>query len=70
MMANSVSFGVSNMVRGMLAVVILPLFKFLRGYTSYYHAGWITALIIMLLSIFAVINIKETFGKDLDFIEE
>ncbi len=61
---------VPNMVRGMLAVVILPLFKLLRNYTSYYDAGWITALIIMLLSIFAVIKIKETFGKDLNFIEE
>jgi MFS family permease len=61
---------VPNMVRGMLAVVILPLFKLLRNYISYYDAGWITALIIMLLSIFAVIKIKETFGKDLNFIEE
>ncbi len=61
---------IPNMVRGMLAVVILPLFKLLRNYTNYYNAGWITALIIMLVSIFAVIKIKETFGKDLNFIEE
>ena len=61
---------IPNMVRGMLAIVILPLFKMLRNYTTYYHAGWITAVLIMLISIVAVISIKETFGKDLNFIEE
>lgn len=60
---------IPNMVRGMLALVILPLFKLLRNYTTYYHAGWITAVLIMLISIVAVIKIKETFGKDLNFIE-
>jgi len=61
---------IPNMVRGMLAIVILPLFKGLRNFTTYYNAGWITAIIIMAISIIAVLNIKETFGNDLDFIEE
>ncbi len=61
---------IPNMVRGMLAIVILPLFKGLRNFTTYYDAGWITAVIIMSISLVAVVYIKETFGNDLDFIEE
>jgi hypothetical protein len=61
---------IPNMVRGMLAIFILPLFKFLRLYTTYYNAGWITVMIIMSISIFALVYIKETFGRDLNFMEE
>ncbi len=60
---------IPNMVRGMLAIFILPLFKLLRNYTSYYQAGWITVVIVMFISTMAVIAIKETFGKDLNFVE-
>ena len=58
------------MVRGMLAIAILPLFKLLRNYTGYYNAGWIIAIIIMTVSIYAVYKIEETFGKDLNFLEK
>jgi len=61
---------IPNMVRGLLAVLILPLFKFLRDYFSYFNAGLITSIIIMLIGIIALVNIKETFGKELDFVEE
>lgn len=61
---------IPNMVRGLLAVLILPMFKFLRDYFSYYNAGLITSIVIMLIGIIALINIKETFGKDMDFVEE
>lgn len=61
---------IPNMVRGMLAIFILPLFKYLREFTSYYNAGWITALIIMVISTVALVMTQETFGKDLNFIEE
>ncbi len=60
---------IPNMVRGMLAIFILPLFKFLRNSFSYFDAGWITVIIVMSISIFAVLKIEETFGKDLDFNE-
>jgi len=60
---------IPNMVRGMLAIFILPLFKFLRNSFTYYDAGWITVIIVMSISIFAVLKIEETFGKDLDFNE-
>lgn len=61
---------IPNMVRGMLTVLMLPLFKGLRNLTDYYTAGWITGIIIMVIAIIAVINTKETFGKDLNFLEE
>jgi putative MFS transporter len=61
---------IPNMVRGMLAVFMIPLFKLLRGSMDYVTAGWVTGIIIMLLAIAALIFIKETFNKDLNFIEE
>lgn len=61
---------IPNMVRGLLAVLILPLFKFLRDYFSYLNAGLITSIIIMTIGIAALVKIKETFGKDMDFVEE
>lgn len=60
---------IPNMVRGMLAVFILPLFQLLRTVTDYVSAGWICAIVIMLLTIIAAFFIEETFGKDLHFIE-
>ncbi len=61
---------IPNMVRGMLAIIILPLFRYLRDFTSYYNAGWITVIIIMSVSIVALVYIEETFGKDLNFVEQ
>jgi MFS family permease len=61
---------IPNMVRGLLAILILPLFEFLRHYFSYLNAGLITSILIMLIGIIALVNIKETFGKELDFVEE
>ncbi|MEJ0105597.1 MAG: MFS transporter [Bacteroidota bacterium] len=60
---------IPNMVRGMLAIFIIPLFKSLRGLTDYYTGGWITGAIVLLIGFIAVINTKETFGKDLNFVE-
>ena len=60
---------IPNMVRGMLAIFILPLFKTLRNLTDYYTGGWITAIIIMLITITAALFIEETFGKDLNYVE-
>jgi len=60
---------IPNMVRGMLAIFILPLFQQLRHFTDYVTSGWIAAVIIMLITVVAAFFIDETFGKDLDFIE-
>lgn len=61
---------IPNMVRGMLAIFMIPLFKFLREYTDYITAGWIAGIIIMLIATVSLVYIKETFHKDLNFIEE
>jgi MFS family permease len=61
---------IPNMVRGMLAIFILPTFKFFRGITDFYQAGLITSVVIMILATAALYLIEETYNKDLDFIEE
>ena len=61
---------IPNMVRGMLTVMILPLFKLFRGATDYVTGGWITAIVVMTIAIVAAILVKETFHKDLNYIEE
>ncbi|MBK7123139.1 MAG: MFS transporter [Chitinophagaceae bacterium] len=61
---------IPNMVRGMLTVMIIPLFKLFRGITDYVTGGWITAIVIMAITIIAALLIKETFHKDLNYIEE
>ncbi len=61
---------IPNMVRGMLAIFITPLFQGLRGLTDYYTGGWLTAIIIMVITLVAAYYTKETFGKDLNFVEK
>lgn len=61
---------IPNMVRGMLTVMILPFFKLFRGMTDYVTGGWITAIVIMMITIIAAVLTEETFHKDLNYIEE
>ena len=63
---------IPNMVRGMLAIFILPLFKWLRGMdgVGFINGGIYAAIIIMTITIFAAIMTKETFNKDLNFVEK
>jgi len=60
---------IPNMVRGMLTIFILPLFQYLRGVTDYITGGWMAAIIIMIITIIAAFYTKETFNKDLNFLE-
>jgi predicted MFS family arabinose efflux permease len=60
---------IPNMVRGMLTIFILPLFQGLRLITDYVTAGWIAAVIIMLITVIAALFTKETFNKDMNFLE-
>jgi MFS family permease len=59
---------VPNVVRGALPLIII-LFKNLRGSMSYANAGLVTGVIVMIIAIIATVNAKETFGKDLNYIE-
>ena len=61
---------IPNMVRGTLPLIIL-LFQWLRGITGSYTTGaWIAGIIIMTISIAASFGLKETFHRDLNFLEE
>ena len=63
---------IPNMVRGMLTIFILPLFKWLRGIegVGFVNGGIYAAIIIMIITIFAAVMTKETFNKDLNFVEK
>ena len=58
-----------NMVRGALPLMLL-LFNWLQHYYTYIHAGIITGVVIMVISFIAAYFTEETYGKDLDFVEE
>jgi MFS family permease len=59
---------VPNMVRGSLPLIII-LFKSLRTSLGYVQAGWITGIIVMIITLIAASFTKETFGKDLNYVE-
>ena len=58
-----------NMVRGSLVLVAL-LFEYLKSHISFIASGAVTGVIVLCLGCFALLMAKETFGKDLNFIEE
>ncbi|MFY7964931.1 MAG: MFS transporter [Chitinophagaceae bacterium] len=60
---------VPNMVRGSLVLTSL-LFTSLQPTYGYFKSGWLTGIVIMSVAILALIFTKETFGKDLNYIEE
>lgn len=61
---------IPNMVRGALPLILL-LFKGMRTLTGSYVTGaWITGVLLMLVAVIAAIGLRESYGRDLDFIEE
>ena len=65
------AISIPNFVRGFLPLIIL-LFKFLRSdsaFNDYVTAAWITGIVIMLTGFISVLYTKETFAKDLNFVE-
>jgi hypothetical protein len=65
----SAAISIPNMVRGALPLIIL-LFQFTRNYfESYLVGGWVTGAILFAIAIPAAIFTKETFGKDLNYVE-
>ena len=59
---------VPNMVRGSLPLIIL-LFKWLRESMSYSTAGLITGIVVMIVAVIAAVGARETYGKDLNYVE-
>lgn len=65
----SAAISIPNMVRGALPLIIL-LFKFTRTtFDSYITGGWVTGVILFAIAIPAAISTRETFGRELDYIE-
>ncbi len=65
----SAAISIPNMVRGALPLIIL-LFKFCRHlFGDYLTGAWVTGAILFALAIPAAIFTKETFGRDLDYVE-
>jgi MFS transporter, putative metabolite:H+ symporter len=65
------AISIPNLVRGFLPLLLL-LFQWLRSagvLNSYLTGAWVTGIIVMLIGLVAVLYTKETFGRDLDYIE-
>ena len=65
------AISIPNLVRGCLPLILL-LFQFLRGdkiFADYITAAWVTGIIIMTIGFISAIFTRESFGKDLDFVE-
>jgi general stress protein CsbA len=67
----SAATSITNFVRG-FTPVLLFIFTLLRTYTSfgYLKSAWLIGIGVMLISLTALYFTKESFGKDLDFVEE
>jgi len=64
------AISIPNMVRGALPLILL-LFKFIRNlFNSYIIGGWVTGVILMVIALIAAYYTEETFGRELDFVEE
>lgn len=70
------AISIPNLVRGFLPLLLI-LFKFLRDALpgadagkNYVTAAWVVGAVVLLIGIISVLYTKETFGKDMDFIEK
>jgi MFS transporter, putative metabolite:H+ symporter len=66
------AISIPNLVRGFLPLMLL-LFQWLRSenvLNDYVTAAWITGAVVMMSGLVSVLYTKETFGKDLDYIEK
>ena len=66
------AISIPNLVRGFLILMLL-LFKFLRSdqvFNDYITGAWVLAIVVMLCSWIAVFYTRETFGRDMNYIEK
>jgi MFS transporter, putative metabolite:H+ symporter len=66
------AISIPNLVRGFLPLVLM-LFRFLRGehvFNDYVTAAWVTGVVVLTLGFISALYTKETFGRDLDFVEQ
>lgn len=60
---------VPNMVRGSLNLVSW-LFVSLQASQGYLKSGWVTGIVVMAVSLISLYFTEETFGKELNYVEE
>lgn len=65
----TVATTVPNFARGMLPLITM-LFAYMQQYFSYLHSGAIVAVLTIGIGFIASWKIEETFGKDLNYLEE
>ena len=67
----SAASSITNNVRGFTPLLLL-IFTQLRNYNGigYIKGAWMIGIAVMLISLTALYFTKETYGKDLDFVEE
>jgi MFS family permease len=64
------AISIPNVVRGFLPLIIL-LFKGLRTSTgNFIMGGWLTGIIVMTIAFIAARFTRESFGKDMNFLEQ
>jgi MFS family permease len=66
------AISIPNLVRGFLPLILM-LFQFLRGNSmlnNYVTAAWVTGVIVLAVGLISLFFTNETFGKELDFVEE
>ncbi len=64
------AISIPNMVRGFVPLIILS-FKGLRTVTGNFVAGgWMTGVVVMVVAFIAAWFTRETFGKDMNFLEQ
>ncbi|NDE09357.1 MAG: MFS transporter [Chitinophagia bacterium] len=66
------AISIPNLVRGFLPLILM-LFQFLRGNSmlnNYVTAAWVTGVIVLVVGLISLFFTNETFGKELDFVEE
>jgi MFS family permease len=66
------AISIPNLVRGFLPLILI-LFRFLRSqsvFDNYITGAWVTAFVVMIIGFVSVLYTRESFGKDLDFIEK
>lgn len=65
----SAAISVPNMIRGSVPVLLM-LFTFMRNFVDDYVKGaWITGLMILIIGIWAILTIQESYENELNFIE-
>ena len=65
----TVATTVPNFVRGSI-IIITPMFLYFKDHFGILAGGGLVGLFAIAIAMFGLVNMEETFGKDLDYIEQ